>query len=358
MSPRSDQLLNEYLYLKRQEYDYLFRTGESSKILAAFEEVDSLIDFLDIQIELAHGHDETYKQRLLDERNNVQDLFRNVSKMLIEMVDDRKSLDPIISNYGSQTRDYIQFKEAANAVLPMDKLHCLPELHSFFENVFTRVDRINGEALYQNAMEEIKALMGPSWSSLPSIWHQKITFCNRSLLEFQGVYRFIPEKRHLLFPTAARRFQEAVQDRSGEKKYMAYPEKFKNRVRQFLTPKTVPFRGAISPDLYQTKKLDDFLYVRDLRLNLIRKWARSIPLAMNHLLIKVYREPRYWNEKHMFMADEDRFRLGFAYFQYAMELGQNSDYATMIYRKGLDCFQKCHVVLPLRMQEKLWESRG
>jgi hypothetical protein len=87
---------------------------------------------------------------------------------------------------------------------------------------------------------------------------------------------------------------------------------------------------------------------------MLRSWGRFIPLTYNHMLIKYYSEPGYWRNRHMMLGPNDHLRLGFAHFQYAMEMGRDSDFSRMNYRKALKNFKKARMRMPKNLRIKLW----
>ena len=56
----------------------------------------------------------------------------------------------------------------------------------------------------------------------------------------------------------------------------------------------------------------------------------------------------------MVLGPKGYLRLGFAHYQYAMELGRDSDFSRMNYRKALHGFRRSGMRIPKELRIRLW----
>ncbi len=361
--------LKRYFHLKKQLYSYLLMTEEPAKILSAIEELDSLLDFIDVQLELRryHSSEEVQSQinnqqqndvfkYLFQERNAIRNKFDNAVEKQMSLLEKNQLLDPLISDYRNQTRAYLKFKKAVNTLRsPKEKQNQLHDIASKFHESYSLLESDNLSFFYDEAVQELQLNLGKGFEQLPSEWSRAVTFCDRTVLENEGLFRTNQEKRHLLFSKMFNQFQERKIDNPDDN-FNGQKNSFFISLKKIFTELFLPHKNFEEINinaLYMTQKLDRYLYSRDLRMNLARKWARFIPLEMSHYLIKFYNDPHYWDDNHLFLADVDYLRLGFSYYQYSMELGKDSESFPMIYKKALSCFLKGKVGLPGELKEKL-----
>lgn len=317
--PQISEKLTRYFYLKSLACEYFLSIKESSKVWNAIEEADALIDYLDVFRELSRYCQNSQETMcwIDDNRNKTYSQFKKAVEEIVLFFNEPHKLDPVINKYISQVREYVKFKSDMNDILPSERQNYLAEMVPRFKKNYFALEKSPLDGLLKEAENEMKSKFSIPSKQLNQ-WLPVLSFCNRTVLQTHSIFRIGQRYRHLVF------FGQDAASHST----------FNN--------------------IYQTEKLDNYLFLRDLRLGLLRKWGRFIPLEHNHLLVKFYNEPRYWDSVHMFRADMDHLRLGFAYFQYAMELGEDSEFTRMNYRKALHCFRKSKLSVPEALRERLW----
>ena len=342
--------IKEYIRLKKLFCDYLFKTRELSKTLYSIEELDSLIDYLDIYLDMGmHLQDNSnvLLKELNKERETVYDLLNKYTYNFYNMLDIKKS-DPLMHKYRDNLTKYLDIKLIINN-RRSDDLVQLETASELFHSHYYLFKKDNLNALLEKAITTLKKSHGNLLKQLPDNWYFLTSFHDRFILEKVGIFRIKQEGRHHLFRNMTKKSDEKPPEKVPVNK-----AGFLKKLKDHLIPTEDNINNLKTVhNIYKTEELDEFLIVRDLHVNLLRKYGRSIPLRMNHLIIKFYNEPCFWDEEHIFLNDLDNLRLGFAYYQYSMELEKGSEYAGLIFRKAVRTFKKCRVVIPGELLEKL-----
>jgi len=352
--------ISRYIKLRGCFCECLRKTKEPLKLLQAVEELDGLIDYLGIFLEMNRFitskdlKDEGKLEIGEEERLNEEELLRYICKSrsetlisfkesvdLLLYVLDTTAINSLLVSYKDVVRLYTNFKIRANSEMLWQDSDMLSELAAQFDECYGVLEEKDLDKYYLKACLELERKL-----KLPYRWERHVNLHERTLMEHEGIFNINQEKRHIIFNEMIDAEAFDVPDRTGEG--------FWKKVKRSLLPHDIHKISMPAPDkIYLTPDVDRYLFFRDLRINLARKWARTIPLSMNHFLIKFYNEPHYWDEKHMFLADMDYMRQGFAYFQYAMEFGKMSKYTSIIYRKAMNCFHRSKTMLPPELTHKL-----
>jgi len=288
------------------------------KAWIAIEQADNAIDFLNIFIDFKQYIQlPQYDVNWIEEKkSDVQACFFKTVRQLKDILKTKKSVDPAILKYSNLLSPYIDFKSEINTADFHNRTNAVDKLLPAFRNNYVRYNISLLDTLLNEAKKEMASTFSVSFEDLQrDLFH--LTFDDRAALEKKGIFRTRQKFRHRIFSSRRRTYQE--------------------------------YQSA-----YQTPKLDEYLLLRDIRAGLLRKWGRFMPVTYNHLLIKFYRNPDYWNNHHMFLKRIDYLRLGFAYFQYTMEMADDSEFSRMSYRNALDCFSKSNFSLLPELRKILW----
>ncbi|MFH2044802.1 MAG: hypothetical protein ABIK92_06625 [Pseudomonadota bacterium] len=342
--------IKKYIRLKKTYCEYLRETKEASKLLCAIEEFDTLIDYLDSYQELnkiASAKDPDLLMELRHERDNIFKKYNGLIK-LFESLTNNKIIDPIINTHTHIIDKYLKFKSTINERRLSPDFEINEEISALLETCLQILSKESLSKLFESASESIEATHKESLHQLPYRWHRFITFHDRSILEQYGIFRVNQLERHILFADMAKR--ETTQD---DKNIDSINKGFWNKLRAYLFSYKNNNSKVALDSIYETKELDEYLFVRDMRSKLLQKFGRSIPLNMNNFIIRFYNESHFWDWDHFNLENIDYLRLGFAYFQYAMELGHYSEYVGIIYRNALKCFNNYNLILPPDLTEEL-----
>ncbi len=322
-----------YVLLKLQACDYFMGLDESSKVWSALHEAVELLDFLDLHREFGQFHEipQAPPGWMLEDRERALGMFREAREKMEHLINNPGRLDPAIKAFSKQAGAYLQFLGEIHAARFSTRKEMLPRVRVHFKTCESSMETGNderGRKPFDVFLETLDALLeaaGEEMRSKHDISHQQLarllpslTFRDREALHERGVFRIRQHRRHRVFSHSKPLSDEAVHQ------------------------------------VYQTLNLDKHLFSRDLGLNLLRTWGRFIPLEFNHMIIQFYNDPGYWGNPHMHPADIDLLRLGFAHYQYAMELGNNSDLTRMNYREALHCFKRSNIAPPKELRETLW----
>lgn len=300
--------------------EFFLRTGESGKLWQALVEAYNLLGHLDLCHDLlvvASHSEEYFEDRLIWIQNNREqalNMTADIESRLLYAIENRGAIDPAVERFKEEAKCFIEFQLRLNSIYPADRSLMFFDLFPVFRETQNRLGAVALDPLYDKAEEEIKSFK-ISAAQFRRILRQ-ISFTERSLLQNIGIFRINQEKRHLVFS--------------------------KSSLRDIL------------PGLYLTPALDAYLFARDLLLATQQGWGRFISFDYNHYIIKFYSEPHYWENRHLFKTEQDFLRLGFAFYQYAMEIGNSNRYSQMIYHKALDAFKAAHVNFPEDLKGKLW----
>lgn len=339
---------------KEQYFEYALLTGEGEKTLAAVEEVDDVLDFIDLHREYlsftrdgASIDDNDIEALLLDHRVKFFKLFEKASISFLNQLDDLRFTGPVLIEFKDKLIGYLQFKLAANRICLGDKKGQVNTISKHFHRVYQTLNEQGMPELWEDAVTEIEQGWPSAYRRLKPNWQHEISFCDRSLLEQQGVFRVSQRQRHRVFHKLA---NATVNENQAGDRISAFFLMLRRRASgETATQESPPSVRKV----YLTPTLDRYLFARDLRVNMVRKWARFIPLRMSNYLIKVYNEPAYWDSTHLALDKLDHQRLGFAYYQKAMEVGRESEYSEMLLKKALHGFRQAEVEVPTKLMEKL-----
>lgn len=322
--PVTEDKIKNYLRFQHLNCQFLLDSEESSKVWQAVQEAAELIDYLNLCMEFQQFQGDTGDDHsgLVGAMENARDLFDQACDTMYTFLEPGAKLDPIIQRYRQDAVVALTFRKDLYAI-PIDHRSqcigqmlrrfktCIPDTHKFAE-FLARLDKSEKEAC-----EELEVHSDLQQDHIPTLM-QRLSFCNRRPLYRLGVFRIRQDLRHRVFADAK------------------------------------PLNAKVVARIYLTPALDAYLFERDLRLNVLRSWGRFIPLGYNHMLIKYYSEPVYWDNRHMTLGPDDHLRLGFAHYQYAMEMSRDSDFSRMHYRKALNGFKKSGMRMPTDLRIKLW----
>ncbi|VAW41655.1 hypothetical protein MNBD_CHLOROFLEXI01-510 [hydrothermal vent metagenome] len=341
---------------KVQYFDYAVLTGEGEKMLAAVEEVDDALDFIDLHLEyLSFARDEDsvdgggIEEVLLDHRAKFFKLFEKASVSFLNQLDDPGFTTPVLIEFKDELIGYLRFKLAANRIRLGNKTGQINTIAAHFHKVYQTLNGQGLQGLWEEAVKELKRGWPSAYRRLMLNWQHQVSFCDRSLLEQQDIFRVSQRQRHRVFHKLANATSTFSEDQARN-----HISAFFLMLRRRASGETAPQESPPPVrEVYLMPALDRYLCARDLRVNMIRKWARFIPLRMSNYLIKVYNEPVYWDSTHLVLNKLDHQRLGFAYYQKAMEVGRESEYSEMLLKKALYGFRRAEVEVPSKLMEKL-----
>ncbi len=328
--------------------EYLCMANECDKLLAAVEICDGQIDYLDFCTEIRafaceDEEGDALIQVLKAMRAKTVQQFITLLDNLCDRMRDEMYVTPTLADNRQAIQAYLDFKKNVNMLDPEERARRVPELAMHLSEVVGNLPKDSLDALLISAIEELEDGWPTQFAEVCARygddWHQSVSFGGRLLLEQQGIFPYGQDHRHRVFRhqdipakspsgvTPMKRWMNWLQRRASGGKVQA--QSVDQRREVYITP-----------------SLERYMCIRDMYQNTYRKFGRALPISMPRYLIKTYEEPSYWFGVHLQLGKLDLGRVGFAYFNQAMDLGRHSAYTPILLRHSLHYFRRAGITLP------------